>query len=176
MDGETLRPSAFKKEVSVSTKAQRHQNIIRLYRERTGSDSVDMHEVAKFAMEMGYQMPKPKSAVDMLAEQLSAAAREEVRRDSVTGQPYRANLAVVQWVNGAQLTLWHDIDVAPRRIAHRAFIQRRDQMVGDAVQLTLDVNHWNRVNEQEEQIVMPLDFTEDVEWRLNAPDQDSRAA
>lgn len=160
----------------MSTKSQRLQNIIKLYRQRTGNVSVDMHEVAKFAAEMGYQLPKPKTAIERLAEQLSAAAREEVRRDDVTGRPYRANLAVVQWVNGAQLTLWHDIDVAPKRIAHRAFVQRREQMVGDALQLTLDINHWNRVHEHEDPIVMPLDFTDDVEWRLNAPDADDKAA
>lgn len=135
-----------------------------------------MYEVAKFAAELGYQLPKPRTGIELLAEQLSAAAREEVRRDAVTVRPYRANLAVVQWTNGQQMTLWHDIDVAPRRIAHKAFVQRREQMVGDAVQLTLDVDHWNRVHGSEEPIVMPLDFAEDVEWRLNAPEHDEKAA
>ncbi|KFN52289.1 hypothetical protein N790_00535 [Arenimonas malthae CC-JY-1] len=160
----------------MSTKSQRLQRLIQHYRDETGNASVDMHEVAKFAADRGYPLPKPKSALDRLAEQLSIAAREEVRHDKVTGRPYRANLAVVQWNNGQQLTLWHDIDVAPRRVAHKAFVQRREQMVGDALQLTLDVTHWNRVHEGEDPIVMPLDFTDDVEWRLNAPDQDDKAA
>jgi hypothetical protein len=160
----------------VSTKSQRLQRLIQHYRDETGNASVDMHEVAKFAADRGYPLPKPKSALDRLAEELSTAAREEVRHDKVTGQPYRANLAVVQWNNGQQLTLWHDIDVAPRRVARKAFVQRREQMVGDAVQLTLDVTHWNRVHDHEEPIVMPLDFTDDVEWRLNAPGEDDKAA
>ena len=42
---------------TVSTKNQRLQNIVKLYRQRTGTDSVDMHDVAKFAAEMGYQLP-----------------------------------------------------------------------------------------------------------------------
>lgn len=159
----------------MSTRNQRLQNIIKLYRERTGSDSVDMHDVAKFAAANGYPLPKPKSSIDRLAEQFSAAAREEVRRDAQTGRPYRANLAVVEWKNGQQMTLWHDIDVAPRRIAHRALVQRREQMVGDAVQLTLDVDHWNRIHPTEEPIVMPLDFTDDVQWRLSAPDEEQVA-
>lgn len=160
----------------MSTKAQRLQRLIQHYREETGNESVDMHEVAKFAADRGYPLPKPKSALDRLAEEFSSAAREEVRHDKVTGQPYRANLAVVQWANGHQFTLWHDIDVAPRKVAQQAFVQRREQMVGDAVQLTLDVNHWNRINEEDEPIVMPLDFTDDVDWRLNAPDRDDKAA
>lgn len=160
----------------MSTKSQRLQRLIQHYRDETGNASVDMHEVAKFAADRGYPLPKPKSALDRLAEQLSIAAREEVRHDKVTGRPYRANLAVVQWNNGQQLTLWHDIDVAPRRVAHKAFVQRREQMVGDALQLTLDVTHWNRVHQGEDPIVMPLDFTDDVEWRMNAPDQNDKAA
>lgn len=42
-------------------------------------------------------------------------------------------------------------------------------MVGDAVQLTFDAMHWNRVNQNEDPIDMPMDLTDDVEWRLNGP-------
>lgn len=160
----------------MSTKAQRLQKLIKLYKERTGKTSVEMHDVAKFAAELGWPLPKPKSAIDRLAEQFSAAAREEIRKDEVTGRPYRANLAVSTWHNGTQLTLWTDIDEAPRHIAHKSFVQRREQMVGDALQLTFDVTHWNRVHTSEDPIYMPLDFTDDVNWRMNAPDEDSEAA
>jgi len=160
----------------MATKAQQMQSIIRRYKEETGEDSVDMHKVAKYAVEMGWPLPKPKTALDRLAEQFSSAAREEIRHDEVTGKPYRANLAVTTWQSGQQLTLWHDIDVAPRPIAHKALQQRREQMVGDAVQLTFDVMHWNRINAHEEPIVMPMDFTDDVEWRINVPDNDQEAA
>jgi hypothetical protein len=152
------------------------QGIIRLYREETGIQSVDMHEVAKYAVSKGWPLPKPKDPIDRLAEQFSSVAREEVRRDMVTGRPYRANLAVTTWQSSEQLTLWTDIDIAPRPIAHKSFIQRREQMVGDAVQLSFDVEHWNRVNPSDEPIEMPMDFTEDVEWRKNAPDDDGKAA
>lgn len=160
----------------MATKAQEMQSIIKRYREEAGTESVDMHDVAKYAAKMGWPLPTPKTALDRLAEQFSSAAREEIRRDEVTGRPYRANLAVTTWQGSQQLTLWTDIDVAPRNVAHKAFQQRREQMVGDAVQLTFDVMHWNRINEQEEAIVMPMDFNEDVEWRINAPVEDDKAA
>lgn len=159
----------------MSNKNQRMQNIIRLYKERTGLTSVEMHEVAKFAADLGWPLPQPKSAIDRLAEQFSSAAREEVRKDEVTGRPYRANLAVTTWQNGTQLTFWTDIDEAPRHVAHKSFVQRREQMVGDALQLTFDVTHWNRIHDDEVPILMPLDFTDDVHWRMNAPD-DAAAA
>jgi len=49
-------------------------------------------------------------------------------------------------------------------------------MVGEAVQLTLDVNHWNSVNPFEDPIFMPMDFSDDVDERLNAPDDGEMAA
>lgn len=155
----------------MTTKKQEMWSIVRRYREKTGQQSVDMHDVARFAVGMGWPLPKPKSALERLAEQFSSSQREEMRRDEVTGRPYRANLAVTTWQGKEQLTLWTDIDEAPRHVAQKAFVQRREQMVGDAVQLTFDVMHWNRVNEAELPIDMPMDFTEDVEWRINAPDK-----
>lgn len=158
------------------TKKQEMQRLIRMYREQSGQLSVDMHDVARFAASKGWPLPKPKTALDYLAEQFSGAAREEIRRDEITGRPYRANLAVREWSGKDQLTLWTDIDDAPRHVAHKNFIQRREQMVGDAVSISFDVEHWNRVNPKEEPIQIPLDLTLDVDWRRNAPGEDEQAA
>jgi len=158
------------------TKKQEMQSLIRAYRESSGNREVDMHEVARFAAEKGWPLPKPKSALDRLAEQFSEAAREETRRDGITGRPYRVNHAFTERQGQQQMTFWVDIDEAPRPIAHKSFYQRREQMVGDAVQLSFDVEHWNRVNEAEEPIAMEMDFTEDVEWRKNAPEDGQNAA
>ena len=160
----------------MTTKNQEMQSIVRMFKEKTGQQSVDMHDVAQFAVDIGWPLPKPKTALERLAEQFSSAQREEMRRDTVTGRPYRANLAVTEWQGPKQFTLWTDIDEAPPHVARKAFVQRREQMVGDAVQLTFDVMHWNRVNAKEEPIDMPMDFTDDVEWRLNAPREDGEAA
>lgn len=74
------------------------------------------------------------------------------------------------------MTFWVDIDEATRRQMNKCLVQRREQMVGDAVQITLDADHWNVAHAEEEPIVMEMDFAEDVQWRLNAPDQDGKAA
>ena len=152
------------------TKNQEMQRIIKAFREATGDQSVNMHDVARYAAGRGWPLPKPKTALERLAEQFSGAAREEIRRDEITGRPYRANLAVTTWNGpGDQLTLWTDIDEAPRHVAHKSLIQRREQMVGDACSLAFDAEHWNRINPNDEPITLPLDFTDDVEWRKNAP-------
>lgn len=154
-------------------KKQEMQHLIRMYKDETGAKEVDMHEVARFALAKGWPMPKPVSPVDRLAKEFSEAAREEIRRDANTGKPYRANHAYKSWQNGQQLTLWVDIDEAPRGPMKMSLINRREQMVGDGLQLSLDADHWNSIHPNEEPIVVPMDFTEDIEWRKNAPDEDA---
>jgi len=162
----------------MQTRAQQYQAIIRLYREETGEQSVDMHEVARFAISKGVKPPTPKTPEALLAEKLSAAAREESAVDDETGRPYRVNFAVTQRNGKDQLTLWHTLDDAPRHIAHKGLMQRREQMVGDAVSLSDDADHWNRVHPSEEPIQIPLDFEFDVMLRRNAPpdDEEQQAA
>ena len=59
---------------------------------------------------------------------------------------------------------------------HKSLVNRREQMVGDGLQLTLDADHWNLINPHEEPLHLPMDFTEDVEWRKNAPQEDREAS
>jgi hypothetical protein len=152
------------------------QRFIKLYRKESGNQSVTMAEVAEYAASKGWELPKPRTGLERLAEQFAAAAREEVRRDEVTGRPYRANMAVTDYINGQQSTLWTDIDEASRPIAHKALKQRRNQMIGDAVHLAYDVEHWNRVNPGEMPIQMPLDFTDDVAEHMAADEGDNQEA
>jgi len=151
------------------------QKFARYYRESVGKD-VTMHEVALAAQKAGWKMPVPKDPVDILAKEFSRAAREEIRHDEVTGEPYRANIAYTQGQGSEQLTFWGDIDKAPRKNMVKNVALRREQMVGDGLQLTFDAKHWNRVNPDEEPIYVELDFTDDVQWRMNAPKEEEEAA
>lgn len=160
----------------MQTKAQQLQAIIHLYREQTGIESVDMHEVAKFAIGLGVKPPKPKTPEALLAEKFSAAAREETDVDEVTGRPFRVNFAITDWHGSEQMTLWNRLDVAPRKLAHRGLMQRREQMVGDAVSLSDDALRWNRMHPDQEPIQIPLDFAPDVEWKRNEPPDDEEQA
>lgn len=69
------------------TKKEQLSDIIKRYKIKTGKNEIDMKEVAKFAVALGWELPKPKDPLDRLAEALSAAAREEIRYDSKTGRP-----------------------------------------------------------------------------------------
>jgi hypothetical protein len=158
----------------VANKSTQRQQMIRWYREETGKTEIEMRDVAAFAVTKGWPLAQPADPLDLLAKEFTRAAREEVRKDEATGRPYRANHAIP--APGGQFTLWIDIDQATRKPMHKSLMNRREQMVGDGLQLTLDAEHWNRIHQDEEPIIVPMDFTDDVEWRMNAPNEDEDVA
>ena len=158
------------------SKKREIQRLIRSYKDETGERQIDMNKVAKWAAGKGWPLPIPKNPLDLLAKQFSEAAREETRRDAATGMPYRANHSFVTMHGSEQLHLWIDIDEAERGPFLKSAVTRREQMVGDGLQLTLDMMHWNRINPEKEPIDLPMDLSFDIELRLNAPDEGDGAA
>lgn len=157
----------------MATKKHEMRNFIEFYKEKTGNDELDMKEVAKLAVKNGWPLPDPVDPYDRLAKQFTDVAREVIRHDKTTGRPYRVYHAIPV-VNGAQQQFRYiDIDEAPRKKMHKSLILRREQMVGDAYHLTLDSDHWNSINPEEEPISLPLDFGPDVDWRKNGPAEEA---
>lgn len=152
------------------SKNEQLQAMIQLYKTETGSKTVDMEEVADWAIRRGATLPKPKSARELLVAQLSDAARAEYRQDTKTGLSYRANHALRGAKrDGRQYTLWVDIEDATRPQMLWSLSNRRQQMVGDAVHLKIDEMIWNNRHPTEDSIQLVMDLTEDVEERLNSP-------
>jgi hypothetical protein len=141
------------------------QRFIRYYKEQTGIREIDMKEVAEFAVENGWPLPSPVSAIDRLAKDFKAAAREETRPDVATGRPYRVNHVYTVTRDDGQYRLWVDIDEAPRAPMHSSLTIRREQVVGDIVQLTFDAEHWSRINPTEPPIIIEPDFGLDIDIR-----------
>ena len=156
------------------SKKQDMQRLIRAYRDETGEREVDMHKVAKWAVGKGWPLPRPVSPIEILAKEFTSAAREEIRHDAETGQPYRANHSIKVTHGDEQLHLWIDIDEAPRSQIFMSLQNRREQMVGDGYMLTLDAEHWNRINPDEEPIQLEMDLTLDIEIRKNWPEDDEK--
>ena len=151
------------------TKNEQMQQFVRLYKEETGEIDVEMHKVAEYAMQRGWPAPKPVSALEILAQRFADAVRVEVKTDNTTGHPYRVNHA---YVPQGQTTFWFDIDdpETTRTKMQISLISRREQMVGDGLQLTFDADHWNAMHPDEKPIAMALDFTEDINERKAASD------
>jgi len=53
----------------------------------------------------------------------------------------------------------------------KAFIQRREQIVGDCVQLCTDVDAYNSIHEDQPPIQMLFDFRDDIEERRFSPEE-----
>ena len=153
----------------MARKAQELQRWIREYRRVTGLKEVDHHELARWLKAKGWPMPKPRNDIDLLAKQISDAARQDTRLESTTGLEYRAYHSFTARSIHGQRTLWVDIDEATRQQMLKSTMNKREQMVGEAWRMTVDVEHWNRSNPAQEPIEVPLDFSDDVEWRRNTP-------
>ncbi|TCK28987.1 hypothetical protein EV667_3005 [Ancylobacter aquaticus] len=142
------------------------QQIIAFYRLKTGETELDPRKMAEFAARNGVALPDPKDPLDLLAREISAAAREELRRDETTNRPYRAYHSLpIQHPDGQVSFVFVDIEDATRPQMHRSLTKRREQMVGDAVHLIYDADRWNSQNPHLAPIQIALDFGPDVEWR-----------
>jgi len=159
----------------MATKKVEMQRVIHKYKQETGKKEINMHDVAKFAVKIGWPLPKPVDLFELLSKEFSQAARDEYRKDKETGNQYRANHAFTVTHGKQQLTLWVDIDEAPRPHMVKALVQRREQTVGDVLQMHFDAEHWNNIHPKDEPIVVPTDYTEDVTWRVNAPKEKETA-
>ena len=134
--------------------------------------------VVEWAMERGLLEPPKLDPVQVLAGEMARALREEYATDA-TGRRYRVNHAVRITKNGVQLALWAELTSAPRAYMHKAFAQRRKQIVGDCVQLKIDVDVYNDNHQDQLPIQMVFDFTDDVAEAMvmmPADDTDQEAA
>ena len=157
-------------------KTARLQKMIAAYVDQTGETEWDMAKIAAWLERMGWRMPRPRSAVELLEEDLRRAARDARRVDS-DGTSYRPYHAVTETLpGGKQLVLWFDLDRASRKRVVKSLGQRREQMVGDAMALVTTADHWNRLHPDEEPIQMELDFEPDVLWKRAAANDQSSAS
>lgn len=153
------------------------QKIIAMYRRKTGETELDPKRMAEFAVLHGIELPKPKDPLELLAREISVAAREELRRDETTKRPYRAYHSLpIEHPDGQVSFVFVDIEDATRPQMHRSLTKRREQMVGDAVHLIYDADRWNSQHPDLEPIQMALDFGPDVEWRKAMDTADDETA
>jgi hypothetical protein len=146
------------------TKNDRLQRAWRQYEDTHGRLAATAREVVEWGVRAGLLDLPPVDPYDVLAEDMARALREEYATDK-KGRRYRVNHAVRVTKGGVQYTFWAMLGYADRPHMQRAFIQRREQVVGDLVQLATDVEVYNDMNSEIEPIQLPLDFTHDVEER-----------
>ncbi len=153
----------------MKTKHEKMRAFVRWYKQVHDKSAVSMAEVAREAIARGWKVPPPVSAEERLAKQFSDAEREEIRYDKATKQPYRGNLAMTQRLKDGTLSLWIDTDEATREQMVLALHKYREQMLGEAVIGTNTADHWSRLHPGQQPLPFPTDFSDEVQWRLNAP-------
>lgn len=162
------------------SKTDERQRFIRYWKETTGETEVDMHEVAKLALRMGWTAPAPVTPEDRLAKLFRDAAKQDIRHDRKTGRPYRGYHAYPKaTADGQYVFSYIDIDdpkTKPQNFK-KACVMRREQTVDDLFALFLDQTHWNDTRPPDQQVeILPADLGFDIELRLAATDKKPEAA
>lgn len=163
--------------MSRSSRDQIIQRLARIYREENDTDSVDPDgRFADFLIANGVKPPRTPTPREMLARVAKSALKHDIRRDAVTGQPYRGWHPVPvgeDQATGQRRFLYFDIEVAKRGEMEKAVQLRVSGMVNDGVQVARDAAHWNRINPKEQPLAVQemLDLRDPVEWRLNADEE-----
>ncbi|WP_417519840.1 hypothetical protein [Minwuia sp.] len=140
------------------------QRVWHKYEATHGAVPATAREAVAWGISQGMiEMPEV-DPLDKLASDMSDALREEYATDK-DGRRYRVNHAVRVTRGGVQYTFWAIMNDAPRDHMQKAFIQRREQIVGDCVQLSTDVEAYNAIHEDQKPIQMLFDFRDDIEER-----------
>ncbi|WP_191057512.1 hypothetical protein [Geminicoccus harenae] len=151
----------------MTTRNEQLQRAWREYERANGHLPASARDASMWAVQNGL-IPLPEvDPYDVLADAMSRALREEYATDR-KGRRYRVNHAVRVTRRGVQYTMWAVMQAAPREHMQKAFTQRREQVVGDLVQLATDVQVYNEMHKDAEPIQLILDFNCDVEERLAA--------
>jgi hypothetical protein len=146
------------------SKAEQYQRLWHEYERETNYKASGTKEVVDWAIQNGkLELPKIDPR-DFLAKQMAQALREEMATDD-KGRRFRKNHAMKIMENGVQTTIWGVLGYAPENHMRMAFTQRREQIIGDCLQLKTDVDVYNDLNPNQEEIQLLLDFTDDVAER-----------
>lgn len=146
------------------TDAQLDQRLWREFEAEHGYAAASARDVVDWAViHRGLALPRVDPR-DVLADRMSRHLREEYATDD-KGRRYRVNHAMRVTRNGVQHTMWGIMGFAPHAHMQRAFTQRREQVIGDLVQLDIDVEVYNETLPAEKKIQLVLDFKDDVAER-----------
>ena len=131
--------------------------LVNKYIESGGTWPATTRELATWALRNKLWAPQKSEVLNIFAEQLARAMREEYILDP-QGRKVRAKHAA----RIKQAVLWDDIRTASREHMQIAFQQRRQQIVGDCHQLKLDLDSYNENENDDLPIQMVFDFTIDL--------------
>lgn len=147
------------------TKEERLQQIWHRYDTERQHKPTSAREAVQWAVSEGLIELPEVDPYDVLAGQMAQALRDEYKVDA-KGRRYRVNHAARITKSGVQYTFWGVMGFASHEHMERAFAWRREQIVGDNLQLKIDVDVYNDlVCGKHPEIQLVMDYTEDVAER-----------
>lgn len=162
----------------MASREQLIQRLTPVYQEETGKTDMDSAEFADWLMRKGMEPPPAPTPRELLAKQVRRAWKQDIRKDELTGKPYHKYHAFPAYVTpGGQMRFFYfDIERAARGPMEKSAKMRVEQMIDDGVRISYDVDHWNRINPDKEQIEITFNLDDPIAWRKAAPDEDEKAA
>jgi hypothetical protein len=148
------------------------QNVWHKFEHANGYVPASLRNAVQWGVSRGLIETPEYDPLAKLVEDMASALREEYATDAA-GRRYRVNHAVRVTKAGVQHTMWAMMGEAAREHMQKAFIQRREQIVGDCVQLATDVEAYNAMKVDQPPIPMLFDFRDDVEERRYWEDKDA---
>src|SRR6266480_7945455 len=165
MVGDKRYPFLCEGGFAMASMTERMQKACHKYDSRQSHKPSTMRQAAEWAVQDGLLELPDVDPYDILADRMANAVRTETRTDPL-GRRYRVNHAVRVTRSGVQYTFWGVMGYANHEFMERAFTQRREQIVGDNLQLRIDVDVYNDMNRgTRPEIQLVLDYTEDIAER-----------
>lgn len=146
----------------MATYKEQLQRVWHQYEQVHGAVPATVRDAVQWGVKNGMVEVPEVDPFAKLSEDMATALREEYATDE-KGRRYRVNHAVRVTKAGVQNTFWAIMKDAPREHMQKAFIQRREQIVGDCLQLATDVEAYNDMKKEQPPIPMLFDFRDDVE-------------
>jgi hypothetical protein len=151
--------------MAMVSRKEQMQRIWHQYDSRRDHKPSSMKQAAAWAVADGLLTVPDFDPIDILAEQMAQAVREEYKTDA-QGRRYRVNHAVRATKSGVQYTFWGVMGYAPHDHMEKAFAQRRELIVGENFQLKVDIDVYNELNDgKNPAIQLVLDYRDDVAER-----------
>lgn len=141
------------------------QKVWHEFERKNGRLPSTTREAADWGVKIGKLTMPDVDPLGILADDMAKALREEYGTDK-EGRRYRVNHAVRVTRGGVQHTFWGVMGFAPIEHMAKAFSQRREQIVGDCLQLRVDVDAYNAMNKEQPPLQLVLDFTDDITERM----------
>jgi hypothetical protein len=153
--------STKKKHRGPSPYARKMLGFIDDYIAETGDQEVDHHHVAAWAIRKGRWESPTRDQVQILARDLSRAAREDFIEDE-NGQAVRRRHSYKVVQGEFEYTKWVKIEDASPDQMKLSVQGRRRGILSDCIQLNRDVKHYNKNYNPGEYIQPSFDFGSDI--------------